>query len=72
MQRPNDSSFVAQFLHPVFMTSAYSRQIDAAFNPSTGESEIRRGKLIKEYLNVAPKKEYADTNQPTPQVCHFR
>lgn len=55
-------------LHPVFMTSTYSKTIDLSFDPATGERVVVQGKLIKKYLNVAPFKLLLDPEQAIPQV----
>ena len=59
-------------LHPVFMTSTYSRQLDIAFDQVTGQRVDVKGKLIKEYLKVEPFKLSFDTEKSAPQVfTHF-
>lgn len=51
------------------MTSTYSRQLNVSFNPETGASQIVNGKLITEYLDIAPYKGIATASQPVPHVC---
>lgn len=62
------ASFVAALLHPVFFTSNASRQIDVRYDPATGECEVVRGKLIKEYMSVPPAMGIAIPGQPEKQV----
>ncbi|OAA60826.1 Methyltransferase type 12 [Cordyceps fumosorosea ARSEF 2679] len=63
-----DGMFVAQLLHPVFMTSTYSKSLDLSFDPVTGERVIVRGKLIKEYLSVKPFGLTLDATHSAPLV----
>ncbi|KAJ6789377.1 hypothetical protein PWT90_00930 [Aphanocladium album] len=65
-----DGMFVAQLLHPVFMTSTYSKALDLSFDPATGARVIIRGKTIKEYLRVKPFNVTIDERMDTP-LLHF-
>ncbi|PNP59290.1 hypothetical protein THARTR1_01036 [Trichoderma harzianum] len=67
-----DGVFVATILHPVFFTSTYSRNIEIAFDPLTGEQHIIRSKVIKEYLHVKPSKGVFVVGQPTKQYYFHR
>lgn len=60
--------FVAQLLHPVFMTATLSKSMEFSFDPVTGNPAIARGKLIKEYLNVSPFNMVFSDKQKTPLV----
>lgn len=60
--------FVATLLHPVFFTSNATRNIELGFNPSTGECEVVRSKVIKEYMSVPPAMGIAVLGQPEKQV----
>lgn len=55
-------------LHPVFFTSNASRSIEVGYNPATGECEVVRAKVIKEYLFVPPAMGIAVVGQPEKQV----
>ncbi|KAH6608550.1 hypothetical protein Trco_001896 [Trichoderma cornu-damae] len=67
-----DGVFVATMLHPVFFTSTYSRNIEITFNPLTGDQEIIRSKVIREYLDVKPSKGVFVVGQETPQYYFHR
>ncbi|AEO61384.1 hypothetical protein MYCTH_2311484, partial [Thermothelomyces thermophilus ATCC 42464] len=60
--------FVATLLHPVFFTSNATRNIEVRFDPVTGESEIVRGKIVREYMSVPPSLGIAVPGQPEKQV----
>jgi hypothetical protein len=60
--------FVATVLHPAFVTSNASRHLEVRNNPETGELEIIRGKIIREYMSVPPYKGVAVPGQPQKQV----
>lgn len=62
------SSFVATVLHPVFMTSGASRNVDLRYDGETGDLEVVRTKVIKNYLHVPPYKGIAIPGQPKRQV----
>ncbi|KAH6613630.1 S-adenosyl-L-methionine-dependent methyltransferase [Chaetomium sp. MPI-SDFR-AT-0129] len=64
--------FVATLLHPVFFTSNASRIVEVSYNPMTGDQEIVRGKLVKEYMSVPPAKGIAIPGQPTKQLYFHR
>jgi len=63
--------FVATLLHPVFVTSNAARNIQIDFNPDTGEPQVVRSKVIKEYLFVSPAKGDVVPGQPNKQVCYL-
>ncbi|TQW00832.1 methyltransferase type 11 [Cordyceps javanica] len=65
-----DGMFVAQLLHPIFMTSTHSKSLQLSFNPATGERVVVRGKLVKEYLHVEPFNLTFDGKRSTP-LTHF-
>ncbi|KAK3291542.1 S-adenosyl-L-methionine-dependent methyltransferase [Chaetomium fimeti] len=67
-----DGVFVATVLHPVFFTSNATRSIEVGYSPVTGECEIVRGKLIKEYMSVPPAVGIAIPGQPVKQVYFHR
>jgi hypothetical protein len=54
--------------HPAFVTSNASRHLEVRNNPETGELEIIRGKIIREYMSVPPYKGVAVPGQPQKQV----
>ncbi|XWW93933.1 hypothetical protein V2A60_001872 [Cordyceps javanica] len=62
--------FVAQLLHPIFMTSTHSKSLQLSFDPATGERVVVRGKLVKEYLHVEPFNLTFDGKRSTP-LTHF-
>ncbi|KAL2257195.1 hypothetical protein VTK26DRAFT_523 [Humicola hyalothermophila] len=64
--------FVATLLHPVFFTSNATGNIEIGYNPATGEREIVRGKLIKEYMFVPPAVGIAVPGQPAKQLYFHR
>ncbi|KAK4096349.1 S-adenosyl-L-methionine-dependent methyltransferase [Parathielavia hyrcaniae] len=64
--------FVATLLHPVFFTSNAERVITVGYNPATGNEEIVRGKLIKEYMSVPPAMGIAVPGQPEKQLYFHR
>ncbi|KAL2184849.1 hypothetical protein L209DRAFT_780772 [Thermothelomyces heterothallicus CBS 203.75] len=64
--------FVATLLHPVFFTSNATRNIEVRFDPVTGESEIARGKIIREYMSVPPSLGSAVPGQPEKQIYFHR
>lgn len=49
-------SFVATVLHPVFMTSDYSRDLRYRFDAETGGQTLESGKTIFGYMDVPPVK----------------
>ncbi|KAK3190894.1 hypothetical protein K4F52_003211 [Lecanicillium sp. MT-2017a] len=59
-------------LHPVFMTSTYSRVFDVSYDPITGSRVLVQGKLIKEYLHVEPRKMLVIEDQVKPQLYFHR
>jgi hypothetical protein len=63
------SRFVATLMHPAFVTNNAERNITVRFDPVTGEQEIIRGRLIKEYMSVPPAMGIAIPGQPEKQVC---
>ncbi|KAK5987958.1 hypothetical protein PT974_12094 [Cladobotryum mycophilum] len=67
-----DGVFVATMLHPVFFTSTYSRNVEVKFDPETGELEVIRSKVIKEYLDVKPAKGVAVVGQKSKQIYFHR
>lgn len=64
----NDASFVATLLHPVFFTSGASRNVELRFNRTTGDLEVERTKIIKNYMSVPPAVDIALPGQPVKQV----
>jgi hypothetical protein len=64
----SSSRFVATLLHPVFFTSNAARNIEVRFDPVTGECEVIRGKIIREYMSVPPAMGIAVPGQPVKQV----
>lgn len=60
--------FAATILHPVFMTSIYSRTAESKFDPVTLDSNLQLGKNISEYMFVGPYKTVALIGQEGPQV----
>ena len=40
-----------------------------SYDPATGEYEVYRGRMIREYLSVAPSLGIAIPGQPVKQVC---
>ncbi|KAK4240092.1 ribosomal protein L11 methyltransferase [Achaetomium macrosporum] len=64
--------FVATLLHPVFFTSGAAISIEKRFSPVTGEEEITRSKVIKEYMFVPPAKGIAVDGQPAKQLYFHR
>lgn len=65
-------SFIATLLHPIFWTSNASRVLEIIDNPITGEEEITRGRLIKEYLHVPPAFGDSVRGQPAKQIYFHR
>ncbi|KAL2131418.1 hypothetical protein VTI74DRAFT_5129 [Chaetomium olivicolor] len=64
--------FVTTLLHPVFFTSGAARNIDVRFDPITGDCEVTRTKVIKEYMHVAPAMGIAVMGQPVKQPYFHR
>ncbi|EAQ84431.1 hypothetical protein CHGG_08445 [Chaetomium globosum CBS 148.51] len=60
--------FVATLLHPVFFTSKNTRSIEMNYDPATGEYEVSRGRMIREYMSVPPSLGIAIPGQPVKQV----
>ncbi|KJZ76427.1 hypothetical protein HIM_04156 [Hirsutella minnesotensis 3608] len=60
--------FVATMLHPVFFTSGARRFVQVVTHPGTGEEVSIRGKLVSEYLNVAPWKGVINKEEPAFQL----
>jgi hypothetical protein len=54
--------------HPLLFTPGNSRIIDIRYDPVTGDREVVRGLLVKQYLSVAPAKGIAENGQPEKQV----
>ncbi|KAJ4390307.1 hypothetical protein N0V85_007357 [Neurospora sp. IMI 360204] len=69
--KPN-GVFVATVLHPVFMTSGASRNVDLRYDGETGDLEVVRTKVIKNYLHVPPYKGIAIPGQPKRQLYFHR
>ncbi|KAH0491140.1 hypothetical protein TgHK011_002582 [Trichoderma gracile] len=67
-----DGVFVATLLHPVFMTSTYSRTVEVTYDPQTGDQIITRSKAIREYLHVKPAKGVFVVGQETRQYYFHR
>ncbi|KAL7809689.1 S-adenosyl-L-methionine-dependent methyltransferase [Trichoderma aethiopicum] len=67
-----DGVFVATLLHPVFMTSTYSRTVEVTYDPQTGDQIITRSKSIREYLHVKPSKGVFVVGQETRQYYFHR
>ncbi|GAB1319722.1 S-adenosyl-L-methionine-dependent methyltransferase [Madurella fahalii] len=67
-----DGVFVATLLHPVFFTSGASRNVELQPNPVTGELEVVRTKIIKDYMYVPPAMGIAVAGQPVKQVYYHR
>lgn len=63
---------MATLLHPVFMTSTYSRTVEVTFDPQTGDQIITRSKSIREYLHVKPSKGVFIVGQETRQFYFHR
>ena len=61
-------SFVATVLHPVFMTSDYSRDLRYRFDAETGEQTLECGKTIFGYMDVPPVKSAIFSGHQTPFV----
>ena len=59
---------MATLLHPVFFTSNAARNIEVRDDPVTGECEVIRGKMIREYMSVPPAMGIAVPGQPVKQV----
>ena len=55
-------------LHPAFFTSKAARNVEVRNNPETGEFEVLRSIVVREYMNVAPYKGVAVVGQPEKQV----
>jgi hypothetical protein len=66
------ASFVATLLHPVFFTSGAARNIEVNFNPVTGECEVVRSKVVKEYMSVPPAMGIAVPSQSVKSVSFTR
>ncbi|KAL2145609.1 hypothetical protein VTI28DRAFT_6667 [Corynascus sepedonium] len=64
--------FVATLLHPVFFTSNAARNIEVRFDPVTGDLEVIRGKIIREYMSVPPTLGIAVPGQPEKQLYFHR
>ncbi|KAH6842318.1 S-adenosyl-L-methionine-dependent methyltransferase [Chaetomium sp. MPI-CAGE-AT-0009] len=64
--------FVATVLHPVFVTSNASRNVEVTYSPVTGECEITRSRIIKEYMSVPPAVGIAIPGQPVKQIYFHR
>lgn len=60
---------MATLLHPVFFTSKNTRSIEMNYDPATGEYEVSRGRMIREYMSVPPSLGIAIPGQPVKQVC---
>ncbi|KAL0468109.1 S-adenosyl-L-methionine-dependent methyltransferase [Neurospora intermedia] len=69
--KPN-GVFVATLLHPVFMTSGASRNVDLRYDGETGDLEVVRTKVIKNYLHVPPYKGIAIPGQSKRQLYFHR
>ncbi|KAK3375683.1 S-adenosyl-L-methionine-dependent methyltransferase [Lasiosphaeria ovina] len=67
-----DGVFVATVLHPVFFTSGVSRNIDLRFDPATGDLDVVRAKVVRDYLFVPPAKGVAFIDQPERQLYFHR
>jgi hypothetical protein len=67
-----DGVFVATLLHPVFMTSIYSRTAERKFNSERLDWDDTIGKTIFEYLHVKPYKGVAEVGQEYPQLYFHR
>ncbi|KAK3386036.1 S-adenosyl-L-methionine-dependent methyltransferase [Podospora didyma] len=67
-----DGVFAASVLHPVFFTSGASKNLDIRPNPETGEMEVVRTKVIKNYLFIPPVKGEAFRGQPRKQIYFHR
>jgi hypothetical protein len=65
-------SFVATLLHPVFFTSGAARNIEVKFNPVSGECEVVRSKVVKEYMYVPPAMGIAVPSQSVKSVSFTR
>ncbi|KAL2265231.1 hypothetical protein VTJ83DRAFT_6331 [Remersonia thermophila] len=67
-----DGVFVATLLHPVFVTSNAARHVEVRNNPETGNLEVIRSKIIREYMSVPPYMGIAVPGQPEKQVYFHR
>ena len=64
----DENSFVATMLHPVSFTSHANRIVEVLTDPTTGEYYNVRGRVIREYMKVAPWRGVAVNGQPAHQV----
>lgn len=55
-------------LHPVFFTSGANRVVEVMTDPKTGEYYNIRGKVIRNYMKVAPWRGVFVNGQPAHQV----
>ncbi|KAK1773796.1 S-adenosyl-L-methionine-dependent methyltransferase [Copromyces sp. CBS 386.78] len=69
--KPN-GVFVATVLHPVFMTSGASRNVDLRYDGETGDLEVVRTRVVKDYLHVPPYRGIAIPGQPKRQLYFHR
>ena len=59
---------MATLLHPVFSTSGAATSLDVRYDPVTGDRQVVRGKVIREYMSVPPAMGIAVPGQPVKQV----
>ena len=64
--------FVATLLHPVFFTSGAARNIEVNFDPVSGDCEVVRSKVVKEYMSVPPAMGIAVPSQSVKSVSFVR
>ncbi|KAL8365481.1 hypothetical protein RB595_004342 [Gaeumannomyces hyphopodioides] len=64
--------FVATLLHPVFFTSNAAKNLELKFDETTGDLQVVRTKIIRDYLFVPPMKGIALPGQPAKQPCFHR
>ncbi|KAL8335218.1 hypothetical protein RB598_009423 [Gaeumannomyces tritici] len=64
--------FVATLLHPVFFTSNAAKNLELKFDGATGDLQVVRTKIIRDYLFVPPMKGIALPGQPVKQPCFHR
>ncbi|KAL8397258.1 hypothetical protein RB594_004105 [Gaeumannomyces avenae] len=64
--------FVATLLHPVFFTSNAAKNLELKFDEATGDLQVVRTKIIRDYLFVPPMKGIALPGQPVKQPYFHR
>ncbi|KAK0707857.1 S-adenosyl-L-methionine-dependent methyltransferase [Lasiosphaeris hirsuta] len=68
----HDGVFVGTILHPVFFTSGASKNIQVRYSQQTGELEVDRTLVLKNYMSVPPAKGIFKDGQPQKQLYFHR